>query len=37
MVLGLLSQGVCPIIKNIWTSTFALFSGGILAGWRWAC
>jgi predicted acyltransferase len=21
-------QGVCPIIKNIWTSTFALFSGG---------
>ena len=20
--------GVCPIIKNIWTSTFALFSGG---------
>jgi predicted acyltransferase len=28
MVVALLSQGVCEIIKNIWTSTFALFSGG---------
>jgi predicted acyltransferase len=28
MVLAVLAQGPCPIIKNIWTSTFALFSGG---------
>jgi len=28
MIVALLLQGVCPIIKNIWTSTFALFSGG---------
>jgi predicted acyltransferase len=28
MATALLLQGVCPIIKNIWTSTFALFSGG---------
>jgi len=28
MVLASLLVGVCPIIKNIWTSTFALFSGG---------
>jgi predicted acyltransferase len=28
MALALLLQPVCPIIKNIWTSTFALFSGG---------
>ena len=25
---GLLLGGVCPIIKNIWTATFVLFSGG---------
>lgn len=23
-------QGICPIVKNIWTSTFALFSGGFV-------
>ncbi len=29
MILGaLLAQGICPLIKNIWTSSFALFSGG---------
>ena len=28
MLTALLLQGVCPIIKNLWTSTFALFSGG---------
>ncbi len=28
MAAGLLLNGVCPIIKNIWTSTFVLFSGG---------
>ncbi len=28
MVLATLLVGVCPMIKNIWTSTFALFSGG---------
>jgi predicted acyltransferase len=28
MGLALALQGFCPIIKNIWTSTFALFSGG---------
>jgi len=28
MSVALLLQGLCPIIKNIWTSTFALFSGG---------
>ena len=28
MGIALALQGVCPIIKNIWTSTFALFSGG---------
>jgi len=28
MVLATLLIGVCPMIKNIWTSTFALFSGG---------
>jgi len=28
MVLATLLVGVCPIIKNIWTSTFAVFSGG---------
>ena len=22
-------SGVCPIIKNIWTATFVLFSGGV--------
>lgn len=36
MALGLLLNGICPIIKNIWTSTFVLFSGGfslvLLAG-----
>src|SRR6185312_4768518 len=36
MAVGLLLNGVCPIIKNIWTSTFVLFSGGfalvLLAG-----
>jgi predicted acyltransferase len=28
IVIALLTQGICPIIKNIWTSSFALFSGG---------
>jgi len=28
IVTALALQGVCPIIKNIWTSSFALFSGG---------
>ncbi len=28
MAMGVLLSGVCPIIKNIWTSTFVLFSGG---------
>ncbi|MEO8062016.1 MAG: DUF5009 domain-containing protein [Pseudomonadota bacterium] len=28
ILVALALQGVCPIIKNIWTSTFALFSGG---------
>ena len=28
MAAGLLLSGVCPIIKNIWTATFVLFSGG---------
>ena len=28
MALALLLQGWCPIIKNLWTSTFALFSSG---------
>jgi predicted acyltransferase len=36
MALGLTLNGICPIIKNIWTSTFVLFSGGfslvLLAG-----
>lgn len=28
MAFALLVHGVCPIIKNLWTSSFALFSGG---------
>jgi len=28
MIVATLLVGVCPIIKNIWTSTFALLSGG---------
>jgi predicted acyltransferase len=28
MGLALALQGICPIIKNIWTSSFALFSSG---------
>ena len=28
MIVAVALHGVCPIIKNIWTSTFALFSGG---------
>ena len=28
MILAVLLNGICPIIKNIWTSTFVLFSGG---------
>ena len=28
MIVAFALHGVCPIIKNIWTSTFALFSGG---------
>ena len=28
MALAMSLSGICPIIKNIWTSTFALFSGG---------
>ncbi|MFL6549560.1 MAG: acyltransferase family protein [Povalibacter sp.] len=29
IVLAILARGVCPIIKNLWTSSFALLSGGI--------
>ena len=29
MAAGLLLSGICPIIKNIWTATFVLFSGGV--------
>lgn len=29
VALALALQGVCPIVKNIWTSTFVLFSGGV--------
>jgi predicted acyltransferase len=28
MVLSMLLVGLCPLIKNLWTSTFALWSGG---------
>ena len=28
MVLSTLLAGLCPLIKNLWTSTFALWSGG---------
>jgi predicted acyltransferase len=28
MVAATLLTGLCPIIKNLWTSTFAMFSGG---------
>jgi predicted acyltransferase len=28
MAVALALQGICPLIKNIWTSTFALFSSG---------
>lgn len=28
LLIALLLRGVCPIVKNIWTSTFALFSSG---------
>jgi predicted acyltransferase len=28
MALALVTQGLCPIIKNLWTPTFALFSSG---------
>jgi len=28
MAAGLVLSGACPIIKNIWTATFVLFSGG---------
>src|SRR6478736_4447244 len=28
MVLAMLLTGLCPLIKNLWTSTFALWSGG---------
>jgi len=28
MAVALALQGLCPLIKNIWTSTFALFSSG---------
>ena len=28
MMAALLLQGICPIIKNLWSSTFALFSSG---------
>jgi len=28
IVVALLAQDLCPIIKNIWTSSFAMFSGG---------
>ena len=29
IVLAILARGVCPIIKNLWTSSFALLSGGV--------
>ena len=28
MILAVMLNGICPVIKNIWTSTFVLFSGG---------
>ncbi|MEO8017723.1 MAG: DUF5009 domain-containing protein [Pseudomonadota bacterium] len=28
MLAALLLQEICPIVKNLWTNTFALFSGG---------
>jgi predicted acyltransferase len=28
MAVATLLTGICPLIKNLWTSTFALFSGG---------
>jgi len=28
MILAMVFNGICPIIKNIWTSTFVLFSSG---------
>jgi predicted acyltransferase len=28
MALAMLLAGICPLIKNLWTSTFALWSGG---------
>jgi predicted acyltransferase len=28
IVVGLAVSGICPIIKNLWTSSFTLFSGG---------
>jgi predicted acyltransferase len=28
MALAMLATGVCPLIKNLWTSTFAVWSGG---------
>ena len=30
MMLAYLIEPVCPIIKNLWTSSFALFSGGFV-------
>jgi len=32
IIAGLALQGICPIIKNIWTSTFALFQRRLLRG-----
>jgi predicted acyltransferase len=28
MAVGLLLEGICPLIKNLWSSSFALFSSG---------
>lgn len=38
----LLSEfGICPLVKKIWTPSFALYSGGLCMGWlaflHWAC
>lgn len=32
----LLSEtGLCPLVKKIWTPSFALYSGGLCMGWLW--
>lgn len=30
------SQGLCPIVKRIWTPSWTLWSGGICFAWLWA-